>query len=179
MKLLIALTFVVLFKIVFINAQILSYLVLKSLANSVSETIQSTSQNFGGDLQPDNSNSGTINYSSENSNNCNNLFAYRNDDFGLYHGLVTIPNPDRYRNVVKTVITVATRLGSDVGDLSLYKNKESSFFDVRNGLPLHMKVRFPLQNPLPKIHQIFLNDQLICSTPKGKQHCNLNYINFN
>lgn len=198
MKFLISLIFLVLLKLVFVNSQILSYLVLKSLTNSVSETIKSTSQNSQAQEQPETNGSGepslqTINNRQQrpyvsptntvggnplsvaigaqpvNSNGCERLFTYRTDNSGLYHGLVTIPNPDRYRNVVKTVVTIASRLGSDYGELSLYKTNDESFTDVSNGLPLYMKMRFPFQNPLPKIHQIFLNDRLICSTPKGEK----------
>lgn len=59
------------------------------------------------------------------------------------------------------------------GEISLIKSSEDSAADIQNGNPLLLKIRFPVQNPLPRIHELFLNHQLLCSEPKG----DLNVIN--
>lgn len=55
----------------------------------------------------------------------------------------------------------------DYGEISLFKSKEAAARDVSSGLPLLYKVRFPTQNPLPRPTGIYLNNQLLCSGPKG------------
>lgn len=55
-----------------------------------------------------------------------------------------------------------------MGGIDLAKSKESAANDIANGQPLLFKVKFPLQNPLPKPTAIYLNNQLLCSGPKGE-----------
>lgn len=49
----------------------------------------------------------------------------------------------------------------------MVKDKDSAARDVLNGLPLVYNVRFPLSSPLPKVTAIYLNNQVLCSGPKG------------
>lgn len=55
----------------------------------------------------------------------------------------------------------------DYGEISLTKSKEATYADVQNGRPLQLDIRFPTQNPLPKINELYLNGQLLCSVAKG------------
>lgn len=55
-----------------------------------------------------------------------------------------------------------------VGAVDLAKDRMSSASDVANGQPLQYRITFPLQNPLPKPFEIYLNDQLLCSAAKGE-----------
>lgn len=52
--------------------------------------------------------------------------------------------------------------------MSLIKSKEEAAVNVLYGKPIHLKIRFALQYPLPKIHELYFNGQLLCSEPKGK-----------
>ena len=54
-----------------------------------------------------------------------------------------------------------------VGEITLVKDKQNAINDVVNGFPILYRVRFPLQNPIPKLTAIYYNDQLICSGPRG------------
>lgn len=47
------------------------------------------------------------------------------------------------------------------------KDKESTANDVKLGFPIRYHVRFPLQNPLPKVTAVILNDKVLCTGPKG------------
>lgn len=53
--------------------------------------------------------------------------------------------------------------------MALLQSKEDAAYAVANGFPLQLRVRFPTQNPLPRAHQIYLNDQLLCSTQKRER----------
>lgn len=55
-----------------------------------------------------------------------------------------------------------------VGDISLAKDRQSTVNDIANGLPILYRVRFPVQNPIPKLTEIYYNNQLLCRGPKGK-----------
>lgn len=50
-----------------------------------------------------------------------------------------------------------------MGDIALVKDRQSTVNDVANGLPILYRVRFPIQNPLPKLKAIYYNNQLICN----------------
>lgn len=54
-----------------------------------------------------------------------------------------------------------------VGEISLAKDRQSAVNDIANGQPILYRVRFPIQNPVPKLTAILYNDQLICTGPKG------------
>lgn len=54
-----------------------------------------------------------------------------------------------------------------MGTIDLAKDKMSSASDVANGQPLQYRINFPLQNPMPKPFEIFVNEQLLCSAAKG------------
>ncbi|KAL7035925.1 hypothetical protein ACKWTF_008625 [Chironomus riparius] len=54
-----------------------------------------------------------------------------------------------------------------VGDIDLLKSKESTSDDVANGLPIEYRVRFPLQHPIPKLTEIYYNNQLLCRGQKA------------
>lgn len=41
--------------------------------------------------------------------------------------------------------------------------------EVSNGGSINYSVDFPLQNPIPKISAIYVNDELVCQSPKGNQ----------
>jgi hypothetical protein len=47
------------------------------------------------------------------------------------------------------------------------KSKHDTAYDISNGLPLLLKVRFPVDDPLPKITELYYNDQLICTGQRG------------
>lgn len=47
------------------------------------------------------------------------------------------------------------------------KDRQAAVNDIGFGLPVMYKVRFPIQNPVPKLTAIYYNDQLLCSGPKG------------
>lgn len=54
-----------------------------------------------------------------------------------------------------------------VGDIALVKDRQSTVNDVAKGLPILYRVRFPIQNPLPKLKAIYYNNQLICNGQNG------------
>lgn len=55
----------------------------------------------------------------------------------------------------------------NTGSLVLAKSIYSTSDDIQQGRPLLYRVNFPIQNPLPQIHEIYYNNQLLCSAPKG------------
>lgn len=50
-----------------------------------------------------------------------------------------------------------------VGNIDLAKDKDVTAHEVMNGLPMMYHVHFPVENPLPKILTITLNDRTLCS----------------
>lgn len=49
--------------------------------------------------------------------------------------------------------------------ISLVKSLEATYHDIANGLPAQYRVNFPLQNVLPTVRLIALNDKPICTGP--------------
>lgn len=49
------------------------------------------------------------------------------------------------------------------GSIDLAKDKDTATREMENGLPVMYHVNFPLENPLPKILTITLNDRTLCS----------------
>lgn len=41
------------------------------------------------------------------------------------------------------------------------------FTKIDNNEPLHYKLTFPVQNPVPWINEIIVNGKIICQGPKG------------
>lgn len=123
---------------------------------------------------------------------CGDFFIYRGTLGSTdTYGLISIPKPDRNKNTIRIIMTVAQRLNTvsnyfislntkeymaqfifhtknDRGELTLYKSREETYDDVLNGRSLQLRMRFPVQNPISKIHQIYLNEKLMCSTKKGE-----------
>lgn len=54
-----------------------------------------------------------------------------------------------------------------VAAVELFGSEENAIQDIRNGRPVRYRIRFPLQNPLPKLTQLSLNGQVHCSGPPG------------
>lgn len=53
------------------------------------------------------------------------------------------------------------------GQISLTKGIQGATNDISNGLPILYRVEFPIQYPLPKVTEIYYNDQQICLSPRG------------
>lgn len=147
--------------------------ILNNVLNNLASTAQSYSplniilgQNQYQKQKPERYDDSQFHVRPNSQNGCDQYFSYFNDNSNSAYGVVSIPNPDRQQNVVKTVLLVASRLGSDYGEMALLQSKEDAAYAVANGFPLQLRVRFPTQNPLPRAYQIYLNDQLICSAQK-------------
>lgn len=54
------------------------------------------------------------------------------------------------------------------GGLSLVKSLDDSARDVDYGRPLLLTLKFPIQNPLPKISEIYFNNRLLCQNRDGR-----------
>ncbi|KAL7034191.1 hypothetical protein ACKWTF_007887 [Chironomus riparius] len=98
---------------------------------------------------------------------CDNYWALKRDFNGIF-GQLTIPSPNTQKAVIRVTLTIATVLQTRyVGDISLAKDRQSTVNDVANGLPILYRVRFPVQNPIPKLTEIYYNNQLLCRGPKA------------
>lgn len=62
-----------------------------------------------------------------------------------------------------------------VGSVEPRGTKEEALQEVRFNQLVRYRVRFPLQNPLPKLTQIVVNEQVLCIGPPGlsRQYVNL------
>lgn len=54
-----------------------------------------------------------------------------------------------------------------MGSFDLLHDTKASTNDVARGQPLQYRIKFPLQNPLPKIQAIYLNNQVLCTEAQG------------
>lgn len=54
-----------------------------------------------------------------------------------------------------------------VGAVELHGTREDAIQEIRTNQNVRYRVRFPLQNPLPKLTQISINGQVLCSGPPG------------
>ncbi|KAG5681576.1 hypothetical protein PVAND_010995 [Polypedilum vanderplanki] len=98
--------------------------------------------------------------------NCDSLLTFYNDHRGIYAHLAVPPIYGRQNIYLKAFIKVATLLPTRyVGEISLVKDKESTINDVANGQPILYRIRFPIQNPIPKLTAVHYNNQLICTGP--------------
>lgn len=55
----------------------------------------------------------------------------------------------------------------NLGTIELYGSQDDAIQEILSNQPVRYKVRFPLQNPLPKLVQISLNGQVLCAGPLG------------
>lgn len=65
--------------------------------------------------------------------------------------------------LIEHIQTIKLSHQSANGRLSLAKSSADSQEDVNNGGPLLLNLTFPLQNPLPKITDIYVNGTMICA----------------
>lgn len=54
-----------------------------------------------------------------------------------------------------------------VGDIGLLKSKQATLNDVANGHPIEYRINFPLQHTIPKLSEIYYNNQLLCRGQKA------------
>lgn len=66
---------------------------------------------------------------------------------------------------------------SYVGTLTLSKGTQSAIQDLRIGLPLLYTIKFPINNPLPKVSEISHNGYPICYG-EGKELFNLKIMDL-
>lgn len=67
------------------------------------------------------------------------------------------------------IVTLASRGYKPAkAGLSLAKSDVESQRDVASGRPLLLNLEFPVQNPLPKISEIYVNGHLICENARGE-----------
>ncbi|XP_053690917.1 CLIP domain-containing serine protease B15-like [Sabethes cyaneus] len=52
---------------------------------------------------------------------------------------------------------------NQLGSITLVKSREDTFGDIVQGLPAQYRVTFPLQNPMPIVLSISVNDRRICT----------------
>lgn len=55
-----------------------------------------------------------------------------------------------------------------VGSVELYGSREAAIKEIRSNQPVRYRVRFPLQNPLPKLTQLSVNGRILCTGPPGR-----------
>lgn len=58
-----------------------------------------------------------------------------------------------------------------IGDVSLVKDTQTVVNEIANRGPIHYRVRFPVQDPLPKLTAIYYNNELLCSEQVPQQTC--------
>lgn len=61
-----------------------------------------------------------------------------------------------------------------VGSVELLGTKEEAIQEILSHQLVRYRVRFPLQNPLPKLTQIAVNGQVLCTGPQGLSRQNVN-----
>ena len=124
---------------------------------------------------------------SENSNQspCPSVFRYFQSS-GAWYGKVTLENYESQKDIKLRVEMTISRILQGVSinfktsnmtsrklNLILSKQKNSGDVDLTNvqgasnNQPLIYLVKFPTQNPIPKIKGIYYNEQRICSGPGG------------
>lgn len=64
-------------------------------------------------------------------------------------------------------VDILSLIQKNSGSLDLSKNLEATISDISQGLPLFYRVNFPIPHPVPHIMEIYYNDQLLCTAPKG------------
>jgi len=67
---------------------------------------------------------------------------------------------------LKVDLKVATELPTSYIGVDLTKSREDAARDILEGRPLLYHIHFPVQNPLPTVHRIWLNHDEICSGPE-------------
>ncbi|XP_055541194.1 serine protease gd-like [Wyeomyia smithii] len=97
---------------------------------------------------------------------CPKIFSYRVDPTTRQiYGHIEIFNL-RAEQLVKLNVDldIGVRPTSNkVGSITLVKSRENTFDDIGRGLPAQYRINFPLQNPLPTVLSISLNDRTICT----------------
>jgi hypothetical protein len=109
-----------------------------------------------------------LNFARVVSSYCDNYLTYVNDGKETY-GRIEIPFPDSSKSSVKVVFNVIGELKPNpnffnkifYGDLSVI-NIDKTDSDITK-LPLIVKLRFPIQNPVPKVQEIQYNSKPLCS----------------
>ncbi|XP_058454068.1 serine protease gd-like [Malaya genurostris] len=101
---------------------------------------------------------------------CPRIFSYRKDPVSKQiYGHLEIRNL-KAEQLVKLNVDLAVGirpLWNNVGSITLVKSRADSFHDIIRGLPAQYRIEFPMQNPLPLILSIVLNDQRICTGQAG------------
>lgn len=54
------------------------------------------------------------------------------------------------------------------GKIDLIKSSQGTASDISHGSPLLLRVTYPTHNPVPKIKDLYYNNQHLCSSPSGK-----------
>lgn len=104
---------------VLFSAQSVKTQILNKVLNNLASTAQNYSlfninlgENQFQNQRPENYDDSQFHAKSNSQNGCDQYFSYFNDNSNNAYGVVSIPNPDRQNNVVKTVLLVASRLDS-------------------------------------------------------------------
>ncbi|XP_070498802.1 serine protease gd-like [Chironomus tepperi] len=98
---------------------------------------------------------------------CDSYWNLMNDGNEIW-GHMFINSPNRDQAIVKVVLTVPAALPTSyVGSIDILKSKESTSLDITNGRPIEYRIRFPLQNRLPTLTEIYYNNQLLCRGQKA------------
>ncbi|XP_070491941.1 serine protease gd-like isoform X2 [Chironomus tepperi] len=103
-------------------------------------------------------------------NYCNSYWTYGRDRNNQLEGFLTIPHTIGYtEHHIQIQLSMGAKLPSAyVGDISLVKDKESAYKDLLNGYAVQYRIRFPIQNPVPKLITVYYNNRIFCSNPNDK-----------
>lgn len=74
---------------------------------------------------------------------------------------VTVPN------ITSLLIVILFNFQHYVGALELYGTRDDAIQEIRSNQFVRYRVRFPLQNPLPKLTQLSVNGQVMCTGAPG------------
>ncbi|XP_037051941.1 serine protease gd-like [Bradysia coprophila] len=97
---------------------------------------------------------------------CSNMLQYQRDG-NEWFGLVQVQSPNATKTLkLELLLSLPGRLPSQyVGSVELYRTKEETTRNVNSNQLVQYKVRFPLQDVLPKLDQISVNGQVRCTEP--------------
>ncbi|KAJ6635913.1 Serine protease gd [Pseudolycoriella hygida] len=67
---------------------------------------------------------------------------------------------------LEIMLSLRAKLPSQfVGAVELFGSRQDAISQIQSNQPVRYRIRFPLQNPLPKLTQLSLNGQVLCSGP--------------
>ncbi|KAG5679759.1 hypothetical protein PVAND_009299 [Polypedilum vanderplanki] len=105
-----------------------------------------------------------------NQTSCDHLWKYVREGNEVQGLLKQDTSPAISVYKIKLEFSVAAKLNSGYfGEILLTKNAENTVIDAIRGQPIIYRVRFPVQNPVPKLTAVYLNDRLMCTGPPAKR----------